>query len=61
MRRHMDFYLKPYPCSFKDKKLRVYPDIFPDGSIKIDKVWINGKEYNSYEADQLIVNLAQTY
>lgn len=53
----MDFYFKPYPDSFEDGKLRVQPDILPNGSIMIDKVWINEEEYDNFDAKGLYVNL----
>ncbi len=51
----MDFYFKPMPDGFD--VLRVSPDILPPGSIKIDKVMIDNKNYTDFDADALTVNL----
>ncbi|OEH93831.1 AGE family epimerase/isomerase [Bacillus solimangrovi] len=59
-KEHMDFYFKPYANSFADNILRVQPDMLPDGSVKIEKVWIDGKEYDDFDADGLFVRLPQT-
>jgi mannose/cellobiose epimerase-like protein (N-acyl-D-glucosamine 2-epimerase family) len=56
----MDFYFMPLPHGFKDNILRVQPDLLPAGSIKIDKVWINGKEYKEFDAEALTVKLPET-
>lgn len=58
-KQHLDLYFKPYPHAFKDNKLRVMPDLLPEGSTKIDKVWINGKEYKNFDAERLIVDLPE--
>ena len=55
-----DFYFKPMPNGFKNGILRVSPDILPKGSIKIEKVWINGEEYKNFDADALTVKLPQS-
>ena len=59
-KQHMDFHFKPYPNSFEGNKLFVAPDILPQGSIKIETVWINGKEYSDFDAEKLVVNLPET-
>ena len=56
----MDFYFKPYPNGFQDRVLRVSPDILPTGSIRIDGVWIDDREYDKYDADALEVRLPDT-
>ena len=56
----MDFYFKPYPASFKDNKMNVAPDLLPSGSIKIESVWIENKEWTDFDAKNLIVNLPDT-
>lgn len=56
----MDMYFKPYPHAFKDNILHVEPDILPRGSIKIEKVWIDDKEYNEFDAEALTVKLPET-
>ena len=59
-KQHMDLYFKPYPNSFKDNILRVSPDILPEGSVKIEKVWINGSEHTDFDAEKLTVKLPWT-
>ncbi len=53
----MDLYFKPKPNGFKDNILRVSPDIFPPGSLRIDAVWINGQPYFDFDANALTVKL----
>jgi mannose/cellobiose epimerase-like protein (N-acyl-D-glucosamine 2-epimerase family) len=53
----MDFYFKPKAGAFKDNILRVSPDILPQGSVKIEAVWIDGEPYNDFDADALTVKL----
>jgi mannose/cellobiose epimerase-like protein (N-acyl-D-glucosamine 2-epimerase family) len=53
----MDFYFKPLPGGFKRNILRVSPDILPAGSIRIDKVWIDGESYENFDADSLTIKL----
>jgi mannose/cellobiose epimerase-like protein (N-acyl-D-glucosamine 2-epimerase family) len=56
----MDFYFKPKPGGFKDRVLRVQPDILPPGSIRLSKVWIDDKPHSDFNADNLTVNLPDT-
>lgn len=55
----MDFYFSPKPNGFKDNKLYVAPDLLPKGSIKLQSVEINGKAWNDFDPENLIVNLPQ--
>ncbi|MFQ5794622.1 MAG: AGE family epimerase/isomerase [Candidatus Bipolaricaulia bacterium] len=56
----MDFYFKPKPGGFKDRILRVQPDILPPGSVSIGEVWANGEAYSDFDADGLTVKLPDT-
>ncbi len=56
----MDFYFKPYPQGFKDRILRVAPDLLPPGSIRISAVEIDGKPYTDFDAAALTVRLPDT-
>jgi mannose/cellobiose epimerase-like protein (N-acyl-D-glucosamine 2-epimerase family) len=56
----MDFYFKPYPQGFKDRTLRVAPDLLPQGSIRIASVEIDGKPYTDFDAAGLTVRLPET-
>jgi len=53
----MDFHFKPRPDGFKDRILRVSPDILVKGRVKISAVEIEGKPYTDFDADGLTVKL----
>ncbi len=53
----LDLYFKPQAGGFKDNILRVSPDLLPEGSIKIESVWINGEPYTDFDAKALTVKL----
>jgi len=42
---------------FKDNVLRVQPDILPVGSVKLQEVWIDGREWKNFDADKLTIQL----
>jgi hypothetical protein len=56
-RQPMDLYFKPMQSGFEDNILRVAPDILPPGSVRIERVWINGQEYTNFDGAALTVNL----
>ena len=56
----LSLYFKPLPGGFRDNILRVQPDILPPGSIRIDKVWVDDKEYNAFDSTNLTVKLPDT-
>jgi anti-anti-sigma factor len=56
----MDFFFAPTAGNLPNDTLRVSPDILPAGSIRIGKVWVNGKEYRDFNADALTVKLPST-
>lgn len=56
----MTFYFKPYPDGFKDRVLRVSPDILPKGSIRLDEVRVDGMPYRHFDPDGLTVKLPNT-
>ena len=53
----LTLWFKPQVNGFKDRILRVQPDILPVGSVKIDKVWIGDKEWTRFDADKMTVEL----
>ncbi|MGK7873984.1 MAG: AGE family epimerase/isomerase [Xenococcaceae cyanobacterium] len=53
----MDFYFKPRPDGFKDRILRVQPDILPPGSVRLETVWIEDKLYTDFDPAALTVKL----
>lgn len=59
-REPMNFYFQPHPNGFKDRLLRVAPDILPPGRVKLTAVEIDGKEYSEFYADTMIVKLPDT-
>jgi hypothetical protein len=56
-RQPMDFYFSPMAGGFEDGILRVQPDILPEGSIRIEQVWIDETPYDDFEAETLRVHL----
>ncbi|MDP9313438.1 MAG: AGE family epimerase/isomerase [Chloroflexota bacterium] len=59
-KRPMEFYFKPLPGAFKDRVLRVQPDILPPGSVRLEAVWIDGEVYNDFDARALTVQLPES-
>jgi mannose/cellobiose epimerase-like protein (N-acyl-D-glucosamine 2-epimerase family) len=53
----MDFHYKPKPGAFKDRVLRVSPDLLPPGCVSIARVEIDGKQYQDFDAKGLTVKL----
>jgi anti-anti-sigma regulatory factor len=56
-KQSMDFFFKPDPGAWPDKKLRVAPDLLPSGSVELAEVWIDGKSYLDFDRKNLVVNL----
>jgi anti-anti-sigma factor len=56
-RSPLDLHFKPRGDGFKDRILRVSPDILPPGSIKIESVTVNGQPWSEFDADKLTVTL----
>jgi len=55
--RPLDLFFKPRPDGFKDRILRVSPDILPKGSVKLTAVEIDGKAHTDFDAEALTVKL----
>src|SRR5207237_8915118 len=53
----MDFYFKPLPDGFKDRVLRVAPDLLPPGSIRLASVTIDDKPHSEFDPEKLKVKL----
>ncbi len=53
----MSLFFKPVVGAFPENKLYVSPDIFEPGTIKIDSVLVDGKPWNNFDADKLVVDL----
>jgi mannose/cellobiose epimerase-like protein (N-acyl-D-glucosamine 2-epimerase family) len=56
----MELFFKPYPNGFKDGVLRVAPDLLPEGSVRLDGVWVDDQPYYDYDAERLLVQLPRT-
>jgi anti-anti-sigma factor len=56
-RQPLELHFKPRGDAFKDRILRVSPDILPPGSIRIDEVWIDGQPWSEFDAEHLTVTL----
>jgi mannose/cellobiose epimerase-like protein (N-acyl-D-glucosamine 2-epimerase family) len=56
----MYLHFKPYPDGFRDRILRVAPDLLPHGSIAIDSCEIDGRPYDKFDAASLTVRLPDT-
>ena len=56
-KKPLTLYFKPMVNGFKDNVLRVQPDILPVGSVKLQEVWIDGREWKNFDADKLTVQL----
>ncbi len=59
-KRPLDLYFKPMSNGFKDRLLRVEPDILPKGSLYICKCEIDGKEYSDYDSETMTVKLPES-
>ncbi len=59
-RRPVDLYFMPRADGFRDRVLRVAPDLLPPGSLRIDAVQVDGAPYAHYDADALTVSLPET-
>jgi anti-anti-sigma factor len=53
----LDLHFKPRSDAWKDRILRVSPDILPPGSVRIDQVWIDGQPWSEFDAEKLTVTL----
>jgi hypothetical protein len=56
----LELYFKPLPDGFKDRILRIAPDLLPPGSILIGAVWVNDEPYAAFDAGALTVSLPET-
>ena len=58
-KRPLNLYFKPMPNGFKDRLLRVAPDILPKDSLYISKCEIDGKEHSDYDSKTMTVRLPE--
>ncbi len=56
----LELYFNPLPNGFRRRVLRVSPDILPQGSVRIEQVWIDGAPYDKFDANELTVKLPDT-
>ncbi|MEL7586395.1 MAG: AGE family epimerase/isomerase [Prolixibacteraceae bacterium] len=59
-RQPLYLYFKPLPNGFKDRILRVSPDLLPADSIFIEECFIDDVPYPDYDAGNLTVHLPDT-
>jgi len=59
-KKPLHLHFKPHPTGFKDRILRVSPDILPKGSIRIGECTIDGDLYSNYDAENLTVKLPES-
>jgi mannose/cellobiose epimerase-like protein (N-acyl-D-glucosamine 2-epimerase family)/anti-anti-sigma regulatory factor len=53
----LELHFKPTPNALPGNLLRVAPDILPQGSVLINKVWVDGQAYDNFDAENLTVTL----
>lgn len=59
-KKPLDLYFKPLVNGFsEDNLLHVQPDILPEGSCKIEAVWIDGQEWSYFDAEKFTVKLPE--
>jgi hypothetical protein len=56
----LELYFKPMPDGFKDNVLRVTPDILPPGSVRLERVWVDGEPYSDFDIERMTVKLPRT-
>jgi mannose/cellobiose epimerase-like protein (N-acyl-D-glucosamine 2-epimerase family) len=50
-RRPLLLHFRPHPQGFPDRRLPVAPDLLPAGSVRIDKVWVDGRPWKDFSPD----------
>jgi mannose/cellobiose epimerase-like protein (N-acyl-D-glucosamine 2-epimerase family) len=50
-RRPLLLHFRPHPQGFPDGRLRVAPDLLPGGSVRVDRVWVDGRPWNDFGPD----------
>jgi len=56
----LDLHFKPLPGAFPDNLLRVAPDIFPPGRVRLSEVWVEGEPHTAFDSEALVVHLPQS-
>ena len=56
-KRPLDLYFSPLPDGFKDRILRVAPDMLPAKSIRLTHCWIDDEPYKDFDAEKLHIRL----
>ena len=59
-KRPLDLYFSPVPGGFKDRILRVAPDMLPPNSVRLTKCWIDNSAYENFDAEKLYVQLPES-
>lgn len=58
-RQPLELYFKPLPNGFKNRVLRVCPDILPVDRVRLESVWIDGEAYADFDPVAMTVKLPQ--
>jgi len=58
-KKPLTLHFKPLPGGFEDNLLRVAPDILPNRSVRIGKVWVEEQPYADFDAENLTVTLPE--
>lgn len=56
-KRPIELFFKPLPDGFRNRLLRVSPDMLPHGHVKIQECTIDGSQYYDFDPDDLAVQL----
>ncbi|MDD5198503.1 MAG: AGE family epimerase/isomerase [Terrimicrobiaceae bacterium] len=59
-KKPLTLYFKPKPHGFKDRILRVAPDILPPGSVRIAECFVDDKPHADFDADACAVTLPES-
>ncbi|GAA4855876.1 AGE family epimerase/isomerase [Kitasatospora terrestris] len=56
----LTLHFRPLPETFPGRVLRVSPDLLPEGTVQIDRVWIDDQPYLDFDPKALTVNLPES-
>ena len=56
-KRPLDLYFKPLANGFRNRLLRVSPDMLPASSVRLTSCEIDGQAYSQFDQDNLTVQL----
>ncbi|GGZ97822.1 AGE family epimerase/isomerase [Streptomyces echinoruber] len=53
----LTLHFRPLPGALPDRTLRVAPDLLPEDSVRLSRVWIDGEPHEDFDAKNLTVRL----